>query len=541
MQGTQLARATALVMDPAAKPGSKVGRKPAQDLADGSTRDSTAARPAEAKPDDARQADPKQAVKGREDGSGANPQGGGQRRSKARTSGDASSATPDPAQAQVPEAANSCIDKAFADLVKEFGGFATQADSAPAGPQEPVTAATPAEDATQAALMDPSGANLAAMLILAAAAKDAEKAAAVPQGRLGAAVAALSAKPIGGDAGLAGPIDVAATKAAAQIPVNAKLRVTAEQVPTDPEAELSQDPTDASGGALTPTDAASLKAQAQAKAQARNPNQASPLAAEQPEPEDGPEESALSKARPDGQKAAPVSSDGKKPPAAASLASAFQAVAALHQAQGLAAPMARAVVVAAKTPENHAPTSTIAQATTHESSASVQVGQTSFDRTLRQTGAEPSVADQVVESVRTGGQAASREITIQLTPPDLGRVRITFREDGDGIVGTMEVTNVKALQQLEHEGQSLALRLAESGVSLKSVEVVLNPQGDGQSTYQGGGSPFLADGGDGRQASSFGGRGEAEGHEDPASDSGRGGATAEPALAMDGSRINVEA
>jgi hypothetical protein len=133
---------------------------------------------------------------------------------------------------------------------------------------------------------------------------------------------------------------------------------------------------------------------------------------------------------------------------------------------------------------------------------------------------ERSVTDQVVESLRASGAPLGRQIAVSLAPPELGRVRVVLRSEGDEIRGVVRVESRETLARLERETVGLLARLEESGVPVRRLDLGLDapPPGDGG---QGG---LLRDGG---QGGGFGGReppraaadetpGPQAGHEDTA-------------------------
>lgn len=89
------------------------------------------------------------------------------------------------------------------------------------------------------------------------------------------------------------------------------------------------------------------------------------------------------------------------------------------------------------------------------------------------------VADQVAESIRASGAPTGRQIVVQLQPPDLGRVRIVFRSEGDAVRGVVRVDNPETLSRLEREAAPLMARLASSGIDVRRLDMMLSDsQGD---------------------------------------------------------------
>ncbi len=88
----------------------------------------------------------------------------------------------------------------------------------------------------------------------------------------------------------------------------------------------------------------------------------------------------------------------------------------------------------------------------------------------------PSVAEQIQDSVRTSLSAGSRQIVIQLNPPELGKVSITFREDAHGVTGLLQVDQPQTRRQLQQALPEIIQNLQDSGVGIKRIEVQLADQ-----------------------------------------------------------------
>ncbi|MCD6394127.1 MAG: flagellar hook-length control protein FliK [Planctomycetes bacterium] len=88
----------------------------------------------------------------------------------------------------------------------------------------------------------------------------------------------------------------------------------------------------------------------------------------------------------------------------------------------------------------------------------------------------PSVVEQIMEPVRTSFSAGSRQIVIQLNPPELGKVNITFREGADGITGLLQVDEPQTRHQLQQALPEIIQNLQNSGVQIKRLDVELTDQ-----------------------------------------------------------------
>ena len=96
-----------------------------------------------------------------------------------------------------------------------------------------------------------------------------------------------------------------------------------------------------------------------------------------------------------------------------------------------------------------------------------------------------NVGSQVLEAARNSFSQATgdKEITIQLNPPELGKVAVKFQEQGAEITGTLEVSKAQTRTEIEQALPEMIRGLAESGIAIKRLEVVLsqNDQPDQQS------------------------------------------------------------
>lgn len=117
----------------------------------------------------------------------------------------------------------------------------------------------------------------------------------------------------------------------------------------------------------------------------------------------------------------------------------------------------------------------------------------------------PSVGDQIVETVRASGSVDGRRIVVRLHPPELGRVRITLRREGDDVTGTIRVENEATLGRLAREASDLMGRLQEAGTHLRRLDVALDEPASGQGqpgadSRAGGGEADGSQAGDGAPA-----------------------------------------
>jgi flagellar hook-length control protein FliK len=111
--------------------------------------------------------------------------------------------------------------------------------------------------------------------------------------------------------------------------------------------------------------------------------------------------------------------------------------------------------------------------------------------------AQVNVVHQVAQGV-TGQAGLGRQVVVQLDPPELGSVRVTFQEDGQGLRGVLEVQHADTANQLQRETTELMNRLAAEGIQVRRLDVVVEPQSTGNSPS---GSQTQSDTPGGRDAS----------------------------------------
>lgn len=91
---------------------------------------------------------------------------------------------------------------------------------------------------------------------------------------------------------------------------------------------------------------------------------------------------------------------------------------------------------------------------------------------------DTSVAGQLTQTLRTRGGEVGQEIILRLHPPELGQVRMTLQAEGDHVRGVLVVENPRTYGQLHQEMPALVQRLADSGVDLRRLEIVLDERPD---------------------------------------------------------------
>jgi flagellar hook-length control protein FliK len=88
--------------------------------------------------------------------------------------------------------------------------------------------------------------------------------------------------------------------------------------------------------------------------------------------------------------------------------------------------------------------------------------------------ASSSIRDQIFQSVQVAARQADRQITIQLNPPELGRVSIKFSERGAELTGLLETTNPQTRAEIHNAVPEIIRSLEQSGVAVKRIDVALS-------------------------------------------------------------------
>ncbi len=87
-----------------------------------------------------------------------------------------------------------------------------------------------------------------------------------------------------------------------------------------------------------------------------------------------------------------------------------------------------------------------------------------------------SVGQQIQESVRSSfsQEGQNQQITIQLNPPELGKVLIKFQEQDNQITGLLEVSKTQTRIEIEQAIPQIIRGLHDSGIQIKRLDVVLS-------------------------------------------------------------------
>jgi flagellar hook-length control protein FliK len=98
---------------------------------------------------------------------------------------------------------------------------------------------------------------------------------------------------------------------------------------------------------------------------------------------------------------------------------------------------------------------------------------------MRETPSSDTASDigrQILDSIQSSlpGQGNNNQITVRLNPPELGQVVIKFQEKGSQLTGLLEFSNTQTRTEVEQALPHIIRTLADSGVEIKRLEVVLS-------------------------------------------------------------------
>jgi len=83
-------------------------------------------------------------------------------------------------------------------------------------------------------------------------------------------------------------------------------------------------------------------------------------------------------------------------------------------------------------------------------------------------------AEQIIENIRQAIQNGQRDLTINLNPPELGRVRMRMYTEGNEIRGRLEVDNPRSFNEIRQQAELLTQRLVGEGIMLRRLDVHLS-------------------------------------------------------------------
>ncbi len=88
------------------------------------------------------------------------------------------------------------------------------------------------------------------------------------------------------------------------------------------------------------------------------------------------------------------------------------------------------------------------------------------------------IGKQILESIHSSSsqEARNQQITVQLNPPELGKVFIKFQEQDSHITGLLEVSKTQTRIEIEQAIPQIVRSLQDSGIHIKRLDVVLSQE-----------------------------------------------------------------
>ena len=88
--------------------------------------------------------------------------------------------------------------------------------------------------------------------------------------------------------------------------------------------------------------------------------------------------------------------------------------------------------------------------------------------------AQATIAEQLQTSISGSLRRGGQQLTVQLEPPELGRVSIKFTERSNELSGLLEATRPETRAQIRQAIPELIRSLEQSGINIKRLDVTLS-------------------------------------------------------------------
>lgn len=85
---------------------------------------------------------------------------------------------------------------------------------------------------------------------------------------------------------------------------------------------------------------------------------------------------------------------------------------------------------------------------------------------------------QINHAIRTNLTGTDRDLTVTLSPPELGKVVIKFSQSNQEIIGKLEVESAQLKSEIEKSMPEIVKTLQSAGVNIRRVEITVNPKND---------------------------------------------------------------
>jgi flagellar hook-length control protein FliK len=85
-----------------------------------------------------------------------------------------------------------------------------------------------------------------------------------------------------------------------------------------------------------------------------------------------------------------------------------------------------------------------------------------------------AIREQISQSVTAAAQQLNRQITIQLNPPELGKVSVKFSQAGSELTGLIEASNTRTRADINQQIPEILRSLEQAGITVKRIDVTLS-------------------------------------------------------------------
>jgi len=99
-----------------------------------------------------------------------------------------------------------------------------------------------------------------------------------------------------------------------------------------------------------------------------------------------------------------------------------------------------------------------------------------FTGAAADTDSAANLRGQIEGAIRTSYHANKGQIVIRLNPPELGKIAVKFQEQSDNVTGIIHVDKFETKRQIQQALPELIQNLQNSGVRIKSIDVVVTNQ-----------------------------------------------------------------
>jgi len=125
-------------------------------------------------------------------------------------------------------------------------------------------------------------------------------------------------------------------------------------------------------------------------------------------------------------------------------------------------------------PAHQISTHNVANINLHSETGDIQTSQVMGNQPVQSSSSTlfQKPIEQVLNAIPTTITGSAQQIRVSLSPEELGAVRLTFRQQDEQIEGLIEIQNNEVRKDIEKSIPQIAAALAESGVTVRRIEIV---------------------------------------------------------------------